>query len=155
MSEMIYHYTDRLSAADIRRDGFIRAYPLTLHRDMFARDAGKDTVPLVWFTMSGSPDATVLAKLKLGGWPMPPFGDLYRFVLPADYPAAERWIAGECDPVLGCEPIWWQWTLGTAEMAGSRRDDWRLVLWDVPLSDVIAIEVLAAIDGEKLVWEKR
>lgn len=152
MADLIHHYTDRLSAADIRREGVIRAYPLTLHRDLFARSATADTVPLVWFTAAADPEPTVVTKMRLSGWPMPPVGDLYRFALPADYPDARPFPRVPAPLVFGREPWWWHWTLTTAAMAGSRHEDWRLVTRDVPLADVVAVEVLAAGAGAVPAW---
>ena len=150
---MIWHYTERLSAADVLHEGVIRAKPKTLHKDAFARDRGIDTVPVVWFTASNEPDATVLAKMKIGGWPMPPIGDLYRFALPDDYPV-ER-IPDDEGPVLGIATEWWFWTVMTAQMAGETLADTRMILRDVPLSDVIAVEVLSGFDGDgRLTWRR-
>lgn len=133
-----YHYTDRLSAADIRRDGILRAYPLTLHRDMFGRDRGKETVPVVWLTTAESPERTVTAKLVAAGWPLVA-GDLVRFAIPDDYPGVTA-FPGYHEPYLGCDPIWWDWALRTAVMAGSRWEDWRTVARDVPAADWLAVE---------------
>ncbi len=142
--DRIYHYTDRLSAADIRRDGVILAHPLILHRDVLARDEGKATVPMVCCTTSPVGDPTVVVKMRLGGWPMPPVGDLVRFALPIAHPHAVPFPEAVTEPIFGADPVWWQWTLATALMAGSHPGWWRQVLRDVPLADVIAIERYAA-----------
>ncbi len=144
MADRVHHYTDRLSAADVVRAGLIRAHPLTLHRDIFARDAGLDTVPVVWFTAAPDPEPTVLLKLAACGWPMPPVGDLYRFALPADHPSVRPFPRPEGDPIAGADCVWWQWALATAHAAGSRWEDWRLVTDHVPLAHVVAVERLAA-----------
>jgi len=136
---MLYHYTDRLSAIDIRREGAIRATPLALHRDMFARDEGLRTDPLIWLTTSGSPDGTVLAKMRLGGWPTTMAGNLFRFVVGADYPAK---TLDEYFESTGVDPGWWKWAIATGELAGSRSEDWRLCLADIPVADWLAVEVL-------------
>lgn len=146
----LYHYTDRLSAADIRRAGVIRAQPLTLHRDMFAKDKGIETGPLVWLTVDASSEGTVVGKMLANGWPSALVGDLWRFVMPGDYPTQSL---GDYIEAAGMDPAWWKWAVRTGMMAGSDCATWRLAIVDIPAADWLAVEVLAEMrdDGE-MIW---
>lgn len=147
---MLYHYTDRLSAADIRRDGVIRATPITLHRDMFARDKGLETPPLVWLTVNPILDGTVITKMLVTGRPKSLIGDLWRFCVRNDYHCQSL---GEYIDASGVDPAWWEWTVRTGSMAGSDYMTWRLCLADIPAADWLAIEVLDDFNSTGTQWK--
>lgn len=147
---MLYHYTDRLSAAEIKREAVIRAMPMTLHRDMLGQDAGFRTEAVVWLTINPILDGTVIAKMIAGGWPRELTGDLYRFSLPDDYPCLSL---GEYVDATGMDPDWWQWSVRTGQMAGSDYTTWRLCRAYIPAADWLAVEVLESIAG-RTNWKK-
>lgn len=144
MYDRLYHYCDRLTAADIRRDGVIRAAPLTLHRDMLARDEGLVTPPIVWLTINPIMDGTIVGKMIAGGWPKTLVGDLCRFALPGDY--APLGLA-EYTESVGIDHAWWDWAVRTGEMAGSNYTTWRVLARDIPAADWLAVEVMAGRDA--------
>lgn len=147
--DRLYHYTDRESAAKIMEDGVIRAMPMTLHRDMLARDDGLATPPLVWLTINPILSGTVLTKLKLDG-----FGstDLCRVVLPGDY--CDEGLA-EYTERVGIAHDWWDWVVRTGMMAGDHYTCWRLCDHDIPRDAWLAVEILThlATDGVPT-WEE-
>lgn len=147
---MLYHYTDRLSLADIRREGVIRAAPQTLHRDMLARDRGLDTPPLVWLTINPVLDGTVVSKLVAAGWPETLTGDLCRVVLPAGY-AGDLGL-GEWTEQVGIDPEWWTWVVRTGAMAGSDYTTWRICPRDIPAADWLRCEALTGAGSTGTTW---
>lgn len=136
---MLYHYTDRLSGADICREGLIRAHSMRLHKDMYGQDQGLVTPPLVWLTLNPVIEGTVVFKLINAGWKMRA-GELWRIVLPADY--APLGLAEYSDQ-HHIEPSWWEWTVRTGELAASDYTTWRLHSADIPRIDWIKVEALA------------
>lgn len=123
---MLYHYTDRITADGIVQAGVIRAASATLHLDMWGKDKGRETPPIVWLTASETPDPTVLAKLRVAGWPLAK-GDVRRFVFSDDYPCLtfNAWVNR-----TGIPPEWFRWMKATARLAKSNVADWRVVEGD-------------------------
>lgn len=146
---MFYHYTDRFSLADIRREGVIRAYPAVLYRDLLRQGESLTTPPLVWLSSNPMLDLTVLAKMQAGGWPMPPVGDLCRIVLPAGYADDEG--LGEYTERVGIDHDWWTCVVRTGAMAGSDYTTWRIVDRDIPAADWLRCERLASLSP--VTWE--
>lgn len=144
---MLYHYTDRLSAADILRDGTIRAMPITLHRDMFAQDAGIVTPPIIWLTINPVLDMTVVVKMIGAGWPKALIGDLCRVVVRDDFPAQAFCDFVDAMDTAGIEPAWWDWTVRTGKMAGSDYTTWYVCQVDIAREDWVAVEVLDGIES--------
>lgn len=140
---MLYHYTDRHSAADILKAGCIRARSITLHKDMLGRDHGFATKPLVWLTINPIIEGTVIAKMRIGGWQSPFVGDLWRFALPKDY---APFGLGEYSDQHKIADAWWEWTVRTGALAGSDYTTWRLHSRHIPAKDWCAVEVLSALD---------
>ncbi len=135
---MLYHYTDRISGAEIRTAGVIRAAPITLHQDMLAQDSGFVTPPIVWLTTSPEPDPTVWTKLRAAGWPLAP-GDIWRVTVPGDY--ADALPLSAWSDSVGIDPAWWHWTIKTAALVGSYWRDWRVVPHDLIASDWLDIDL--------------
>lgn len=136
---MLYHYTDRLSAADIISDGVILARPQTLHRDMFARDKGLTTTPIVWLSTESDGDGTVAAKMIASEWPPGLIGDLCRFSVADTHPCQ---TLDEYILTIGMDPIWWKWVVLTGRLAGSDWNTWRLCVADIRSADWLAVDVL-------------
>jgi hypothetical protein len=134
---MLYHYTDRISAGQIQREGLIRASPLTLHRDLLARDRGMETPPAVWLTVSATPEPTVVCKLRAAGWTLAP-GDVWRITVPPDYPPAVS--LPEWTERIGLQPADLRWLVTTAALVGSDWRDWRIVPASIPACDWVHIE---------------
>ena len=148
---MLYHYTDRLSTADIVRDKIIRAMPATLHRDMLGQDAGYQTEPIVWLTTNPILDGTVFVKMLSGGWPKDMEGNLCRFCLRVNYPSL---TLADFVRETGMDANLWQWAVRTGKMAGSHYTTWRLCRHDVPSTEWLAVEKLRGIaDGGETLWE--
>jgi hypothetical protein len=148
---MLYHYTDRASAADICRERVIRAAPLRLHRDLLARDIGMETVPLVWLTTNPVLEGTVAAKMLSAGWPSRLTGDLWRFTV-AETVATQS--LPEFVQAQGMDPSWWQWTVRTAALAFSDYSMWRVSLADIAQRDWKAVEALAAFtEAGDTIWK--
>lgn len=146
---MLYHYTDRVSAEEIVAAGLIRACPITLHRDPFARDKGLYTAPIVWLSINPILDGTVATKLLLAGWSL--VGDLYRVVLPAEYSCQSL---PEYSEAAGIEPAWWEMSVATGRLAGSDYTTWRIVAHDIRSAEWLRIEKLAGIEpGAETRWE--
>jgi hypothetical protein len=143
---MLYHYTDRLSCADIRREGVIRAAPLRLHRDLLARDEGEPTpTPIVWLTSNPVIDGTVLAKMVGAGWPPSLIGDLCRIAVRADYPAL---ALGEYCDHHRMDARLWDCVVRTGALVGSDYTTWRLAETDIPAGDWLSVEALAGIGSD-------
>lgn len=134
---MLYHYTDRLSGAEIRAAGVIRAQSMRLYRDIHARDAGYEIEPVVWLSTETAIDATVAAKLIVAGWPEDMTGQIWRFAAdPADALTVSQFV-----DATGMDRMWWEWAVKTGAAAGSHWRTWRLVRRDVPASEWLAVEV--------------
>lgn len=145
---MIYHYTDRLSLADARRAGRIKARSAVLYRDLLRQGERLVTPALVWLTTNPVMDLTVLVKMQAGGWPMPPVGDLCRVVLPDGYAGDEG--LSEYTDRAGIDPDWWTLVVQTAAAIGSDYTTWRLVDRDVLAVDWMAVEVVTSMSP--LTW---
>jgi hypothetical protein len=134
---MIWHYTDRDSAADIRRDNLIRAHPVVIHTQILGGQP-VSLAPAVWFTRADD-CPTVLAKLTYAGWPLQQPGIIWRFgvdeaTVPLDLPA---WaLPHQYDPKL------FQFMLWTAQLAGDNWQDWCLSPTDVPRTAWLAVQSL-------------
>lgn len=146
---MLYHYTDRLTAADIIRCGLIRAQSLTLHRDMLGQDEGRCTPPLVWLSTDSVIERTVTVKLWAAGWSRHLTGDLYRFALSDDY--APLGLAEYADQV-GIELDWWEWIVRTGALVGSHYTTWRCYPGDIIAADWKSIEKLSGYEGNRPIW---
>jgi len=147
---MLYHYTDRLSGAEIRHAGIIRATPITLHRDMFGADKGLQTKPIVWLTVNPIFEGTVVSKLFASGWPRKLIGDIWRIGVADDY---------QCQPLddytasAGIDHDWWDWTIRTGKMVQSFAADWRICDRDIPAADWRVVEVLRNITADNdTIW---
>lgn len=144
---MLYHYTDRLSIADICRDGEIRANPQTLHKDLLGQDEGLTTEPIVWLTINPILDGTVLWKMRAAGWDAIP-GNLCRVVIPADYNDIGL---GDYTDLMGIAPEWWMMVVQTGKMAGSDYTTWRIHRQPIPASDWVSVEIADTQSGQ-LIW---
>jgi hypothetical protein len=134
---MLYHYTDRDSAAEIVRDGVIRAEPVIV---MSALIGGREIelAPAVWFTIADE-CPTVLAKMQVGGWPIDKPGMVWRIcvedtVAPLDLAAWAH--PHDYDPQI------FRWMLLTAQFAGEDWTAWRLCGADVPREQWVAMQSL-------------
>lgn len=146
---MLYHYTDRLSLADIRRDGVLRTRPMTLYRDMFARGPSKRTPPVVNLTLNPVFEGTIIAKMQAAGWPRELVGDLCRVAIPDNHPGLLAWS----DWAKCVEPEWWEWVIRTAAMARSYPEDWVMATEDIPASAWATTEVLERIAADNdTIW---
>lgn len=136
---MLYHYTDRLTARDIRRDGAIRPERLTLHRDMMGTDRGKRTAPIIWLTTATDWEPTVAAKLIANGWPRLLIGELYRFVLADSFPCVglDEYIQSS-----GIDSEWWRWMVMTGAMSGADVSAWRIATTPIEKSDWLDVQRL-------------
>jgi len=146
---MLYHYTDRLSLADIRREGVIRAQPITLYRDLFGNGPNITTPPIVWLTINPILDGTVVAKMMAGGWPKSLIGDLCRVVLPDEY--EPRGLA-EWTELHGIDGEWWNCAVQTGMLAGSDYTTWRIHDADIVATDWLRTETLSGLSKAGTVW---
>lgn len=139
----LYHYTDRITGAEIVRDGVIRARSLTLHRDMLARDEGVKTEPIVWLTTVTRWDETVAKKMAAAGWPYPPVGHLWRIEVRSDLPGVHEFheYMEEAER-QGIDMGWWEWVVKTGAMAGSDFHTWRIVPRDIPRGEWVRVQSL-------------
>lgn len=137
----LYHYTDRLSAAEILAAGVIRAQPMTLHRDVLRRDQGYTTPPIVWLSTEPVLDGTVRAKLLAAGWPRRLHGHVFRFLIGDDVPAA---ALDDYSRAAGIDVAWWEWAIRTASFAGSQWRTWRLVDRDISRQEWLCVQVQTA-----------
>jgi hypothetical protein len=145
---MLYHYTDRLSAAEIIRDGSIRAQKLTLYKDVRGKAGGSrgyETPPLVWLTINPIIEPTVCTKLIAGGWQKDFVNDLWRFSLPAEY--APMGLAEYSDAHC-IDPSWWMWVVRSGALVGSDYTTWRLHPRRIPREDWVSVEILSGYDAE-------
>jgi hypothetical protein len=153
LSQRIYHYTDRLSAAEILRDGRIRARPTTLYKDVHGAAGGSrgyTTPPLIWLSINPLVEPTIVWKLIGAGWPKRLVNDLWRFVLPASY--APMGLA-EYSDANRIDTAWWQWVVQSGAMVGSDYTTWRLYPRHIPREDWAAVEVLADYDTQsRPIW---
>lgn len=146
----LYHYCERRTCADIVRARVIRAKPQTLHKDMFGKDAGRVTPPIVWLTTSPTPDGVIMMKMRSAGWPMPPVGDLCRVVLPGDLPHATA--LDEFADGCGIEADWWAWVVHSGQIVDSHWEDWRLSSSDIPSSSWLRVEVFGGQPASGPIW---
>lgn len=136
---MLYHYTNRDSAADARRDGVLRAYPVIVCKDLFGRESA-ELAPAVWFTTEADrPSLTVLAKMQINGWPLDKPGMVWRFAV--DDAVAPLTLDQWAYP-HEYEPALFRWMMATAHMAGESWEDWRLSAVDVPAEQWLAVQSL-------------
>lgn len=146
---MLYHYTDRVSAGEIRRSGLIKASPATLHERLTMDGKTYITEPIVWLTINPIWDGTVLAGLIVAG-ATTPVANLCRIVLPDLYAGdIGLW---EYTQAKGIDPEWWRWAIYTGGLAGSDYTTWRLVDRDIPACDWLGVEVLTAMGPDGLRW---
>lgn len=149
----LYHYTDRVSLASIRREGVIRASRQTCYRDVDGAHGGgpsHTTEPIVWLTINPIIEATVMVKLALAGWPKGLVGDLGRVVLPDLYAAdIGLW---EYTQQAKIDPEWWQWVIRSGALIGSHYTCWRIVPRDVPAADFLGLEILAGYADSGTTW---
>lgn len=153
---MQYHYTDRLSGAEILQDGRIRAQPLTLYKAMDGKAAGRagfETPPVVWLTENPILELTVYIKLTHMGWPDRLVNDLWRFVLPENYAPLNLEHFSIQHRI---DRSWWKWVLYSAELADVNPAHWRLLGKPIPLADCTAVEVLTGYTEDLLpIWTPR
>lgn len=145
----LYHYTDRLTAADIIQCGLIRARSLTLHRDLLGQDEGRVTAPLVWLSSNPVIESTVAAKLWAAGWPRSLIGDLYRFAVADDYAPLGL---GEFADQSGIEHEWWEWIVRTGALVGSHYTTWRCYPGNIAAADWQRVEKLSGYRGNHPNW---
>lgn len=138
---MLYHYTDRISLAEIRRDGVILARKQTLYKDMFGQVPWGEVGPLVWLTENPYLDGTIVGKLSLAGWPAGLVGDLCRIVLPDGYAGDVGLV--EYTRRKGYPDEWWEWVVRSASLIGSHYAHWRVAAHDIPSYDWLGCEVLS------------
>jgi len=124
------------------RDGVVRAASLTLHDDLFCRDTGHRTPPMVWLTTSDTPDGTVIMKLLNAGWALEP-ENIWRIVLPDAYPCQRLETYSQS---AGIKWKRWKWVVSTAQLVSPDWRDWRIVPHDVPATDWLRVERMAGID---------
>lgn len=135
---LLWHYTDRDSAADAIRDKLLKAHPVIVRSALI----GGEEILLdnaVWFTVAETFPPTVLAKLTLGGWPLDKPGILWRIgvadeVAPEDLPdwAFRRQY----------ETSLFRWMLLTAHLAREDWEQWRLCDEAVEASKWLAVQSL-------------
>ena len=142
----LYHYTDRLSGAEILAAGVIRAQSMLLYRDMWASPPGSAIEPVVWLSTAETVDGTVVAKLLAAGWPPDLTGQVWRFCV--DPPEALK--LPDFIAATGMDRGLWEWAIKTGAVVGSHWRDWRLLPRDLPASEWLTVEMLTA-DG----WRKR
>lgn len=142
---MLYHYCERLTMADIMRDGVIRPSRQTLHKDMLGQDEGLIVGPLIWLSSNPMMDLTIVAKMRNAGWPDMLVGDLCRVVLPDGYGGDVG--LGEYTEAEGIDPRWWEWVVRSGAMVGSHYTTWRIVTKEIPAEHWVATEVLTGVKG--------
>lgn len=143
---MLYHYTDRLSGADILNTGTIEARPICLHKDIFGNDKGFVTKPIVWLTTNPVIERTVIHKMiTLGGWPDTLINDVWRFCLPKDYAPLGLAEYGEQENI---EADYFTWMVATGQLIGSDYRTWRLLPENIPAKDWLTVEVLRGFDSQ-------
>lgn len=135
---MLYHYTDRDSASDIMRDNVLRAHPVLIRTALIG---GEEIAlaPAVWFTPLDTPAPTILAKLRLFGWPVDKPGMIWRFGVADDVASLD--LPAWAHP-HGYNPELFRWMLLTAQLVGEDWQQWRLSAADVPRVEWLAVEEL-------------
>lgn len=132
---MIYHYSDRDTARDIRQSGEIRTAPVRVYADVLG-GGGRELAPAAWFTKAED-CPTVRAKLLSGGWPLLQPRMFWRFQFPDDAAPLEL-------PTWACEheydPGLFRFMLLTAMLAGEDWSDWRLS------NDPVSLDLCQAIE---------
>lgn len=153
---ILYHYTDRVSGAEILTAKRIRASPITLYKGMHGKHSGETgfkTPPLVWLTINADLETTVYFKLIAMGWPEGLVNDLWRFVLPDEYAPLGLAEFAEAKKI---DPSWWHWTVKSGEMVRSHYTAWRLHPRHIPLEDCTAVEVLTGYRPDHVpIWTPR
>lgn len=139
VNDPLYHYTDRLSGADILRIGTIKAHQLVLYSDLLAQTPVGTTPPIVWLTTERRWDETVARKLQAGGWPYPPYEQLWRFAVRPDIRCQ---TLEQFSKSTGIAFEQWSWVIVTAELVKTDWHDWRIVDRNVARSDWLGIERL-------------
>lgn len=147
---LLYHYTTVQAARSIVRDGRIRAAEQTLHRDMFARDAGRLVGPHVWFTENPLGEATTGAKQRAAGYRGDFVGHMARVAVRFD--GVESYSLEEYAARTATSWEDWMWVVRTTEMAGGDWEIWRLAAADVPSAAFAAVEVMTGIDAVGTSW---
>ena len=147
MTQIIYHYTDRLSAADIRRDKIIKAYPIGLHLDLLANDEPVMTRPLCWLTVDSVMETTILSKLLAGGWRREFVGDIVRFSVTesSEFLTLLEFMKSSQIPLNRFTNM-----ISTSIMSGSNPGDWRLSLREIPASEWLSVEILSGISEDQM-----
>lgn len=135
---MIYHYTTLASAASIRRESLLRAYPVIVYQDLSCRER-VELAPAVWFTTDADLDGPVAVKAALGGITPDQSRAFWRFAVVDTLPDLPTWAHTHDYP-----PELFRWMILTGKLAGSEYTDWRLAGGDVPRSAWAAIEYLEA-----------
>ena len=142
----LFHYTDRPSAADIIRDRMIKAHPQTLHRDMFARDEGFVTPPIIWLTTDCQVEMTVVSKISYANPEISTMvGAVWRICLPGRYCTVNL---SEYTDSRGIDPDWWNWVVSTGRMVRSDLLNWRVHSADIPAADWLKVEVLKKVNSD-------
>jgi len=145
----LYHYTDSTAAAEIIRDGVIRASTMRVYRDLIPDVSRSIEIgPVVWLTINYILEGTTLFKLKRQN--IEPVGGLVRFV--TGY-ICDVGLADYCDRHK-LDPEWFTPMVQTGKLAGSDYTTWRLLDRDIPKDEWLRAEKLKGIsDKGKSIWE--
>jgi hypothetical protein len=144
----LYHYTDRLTGADILKDGRIRTRKQTLYKDMHGAHSGRagfETPPLLWLTTDPVMEMTVYWKMIGAKWPEGLVNDLWRFVLPPDYSPLGL---AEYAKAKKIDLDWWKCVVASGHVGGSDYTTWRLHSRPIPKSDWTRVEILSGYDDQ-------
>jgi hypothetical protein len=137
---VLFHYTDKVSIKGILKDARIKAKSTRLYKDMHALGESVETSPIVWLTLDPSTEPTLELSLIHCGWPTNMSGNLYRILLPEDFPCL---TLQEFSEAAGIDEEWWYWSVKSGRLAGSHYSQWRIVTRDVPRGEWTGVEVMA------------
>jgi hypothetical protein len=156
--DLQYHYTDRLSGAQILKAGRIRTHKQTLYKNASGAAGGGHgftTPPILWLSVNPIIDGTIHAKIAGTRWPdvEPLVQNIWRFVLPKDY-ATVGLI--EYSTAQRIDLAWWKWVVVSGELARAHYMTWRIHSRPIPASDWLRVEVLTGFDcNGRPVWTNR
>jgi hypothetical protein len=141
---MLYHYTDRSSAALICQEGVIKAKPVYVFDALLG---GQETklAPAVWLTCCGDGCPTVEISLALHGWPLNEPLMFWRFCVDDEIGKDDLEAFAHRH---GYDESLFQYMLLTSMVAGEDWRDWRLSRGDV--TSWVQVEAL-----EKSGWVKQ